>query len=80
MKEWMCITAQLVNTFIVKLFYEKLRHRGYFSSASIFLQFSDLQLCDEAQIEGTEFKDEVPVDLYKVISEHSEHKPKHVHK
>ena len=44
------------------------------------LQFPDLQLCGEAQIEGTEFKDEVPVDLYKVISELSKHKPKHVHK
>ena len=65
---------------MAKLCYEELRRRGYFSSASIFLQFSDLQLCDEAQIEGTEFKDEVPVELYEVISELSEHKPKHVHK
>ena len=44
------------------------------------MQLSDLQLCGEAQIEGTEFKDEVPVELYKVISELSENEPKHVHK
>ena len=64
---------------IVKLYYEKAISWLLFFCKHL-LQLSDLQLCGEAQIEGTEFKDEVPVDLYKVISELSEHKPKHVQK